>query len=118
MSDGHNPDLAAWFAPFIGVATAALGALGLWLAQRLLGKAAFQQALTSGFQTLMERAEALHAEERAAWHGERLQLRGEIVNLKQVVATLTDTLRRNGMTGLPEAEHPDPIITLTRGDDE
>lgn len=112
MSESGHHELSAWFAPLIGVATAALGAFGLWLAQRMLGKAAFEQAMNARFQVLMDRTDALHKEERAAWQAERLELLGKIVNLQQIVATLTASLRRQGVTGLPEPEYPDPIITL------
>lgn len=116
LADGAGGQEAAQIAPWLtALATgvgAVIGAFGLWVANRLLGKAAFQQAMNAGFVALMERAEALHAEERRAWHEERLTLHGEIRNLKQTVATLTNSLRRAGVTGLPETEYPDPLIVL------
>lgn len=95
-----------------GLATATIGAFGLWMAQRVLGKAAFEQAMTTRFQALMASSEAFHAEQRASWHEERLQMRGKIINLEQSVATLTNALRQQGVTGLPETKHPDPIIIV------
>lgn len=115
MADGGAHEAAAtaaWFTPALALVSAAIGAAGLWLANRMMGKAAFEQAMNSRFQVLMERTEAFHATERASWHEERLHMRGEIVNLKQTVATLTNALRRFGVQGLPETEYPDPLITL------
>lgn len=116
MADGGAGPEAAQVAPWLAaLATgvgAVIGAFGLWLANRLLGKAAFQQAMNAGFQVLMERAEALHAEERRSWHEERLSLRGQILNLTQTIASQNAALRRAGIAGLPEVAHPDPIITL------
>ena len=109
--------LTSVFTWMAGVATATIGAVGLWLAQRMVGKAAFEQAMNARFQVLMDQTSAFHASERASWQAERLQLRGEIVNLKQIVATLTDSLRRQGVQGLPDAEHPDPLITLHSEDE-
>lgn len=109
--------LSSIFGWMAGIATATIGAVAMWVTNRGIGRAAMDQAWNARFQTLMERTEAFHATERAAWQAERLQLRGEIVNLKQTVASLTESLRRHGISGLPEVERPDPIITLGPGDD-
>lgn len=85
-----------------GLATATVGAIGLWLAQRVLGKAAFQTAMNDGFAKLndklqveMDRREkviaAEHlaiAAERIAWSEERTALKGRIRQLEQTVGSL------------------------------
>lgn len=92
---------------------AAIGALGLWLANRMLGKAAFEAMMTTRFKEIMDQQRALHAEERAVWQAERLQLRGEIVNLKMAVAGLTARLSSEDVR--PERYGHDPLITIPPG---
>lgn len=78
-----------------GLATATVGAVGLWLAQRVLGKAAFQTAINDGFskltQDLQEERDRLTKEiaaERIAWADERATLKGRIRQLEQTLASL------------------------------
>ena len=95
---------------------AALGALGLWLANRLLGKAAFQTAINDGFAKLTEQLQeerdgyrrSLDAE-RLSWAGERATLRGEIRNLMQSIESLKSALRRHGVP-IPEGHSVEPEV--------
>lgn len=116
MADGvGGPDaVSVWTAASAAVG-AALGAFGLWLANRMLGKAAFQSAINDGFKgltdQLQEERTALRAElereresaraelndERLAGARERAQLRGEIINLTQTIEGLKRLLRVHGI---------------------
>lgn len=105
--------------------SAAMGAFSLWLANRLLGKAAFQTAINNGFQALTNELQ----EERMALlkqlnevqvqsASERAELRGEIINLTQVVEGLKNLLRRHGIP-VPHAKAllGGEMITLAQEDD-
>lgn len=97
---------------------AAIGAFGLWLANRMLGKAAFEAMMTSRFKEIMDQQRALHAEERAMWRATELGLRGDIVNLHQTIDSLTSDLRRRGVIDTPESRYGrDPTITIPPGGD-
>ncbi|MBX3482555.1 hypothetical protein [Phenylobacterium sp.] len=117
-----------------GLATATVGALGLWLAQRVLGKAAFQTAINDGFAKLtaelQEERDQLKRElaaehdriqaERVTWATDRASMLGEIRNLKQLVQSLKALLRKHGVAipGDPEVE-TDPlagVVTLQGGE--
>jgi hypothetical protein len=90
---------------------AIIGAGSVWLAQRLVGKAAWQNALTAGAKDLIDQLQEERAEyqkiirtmrdewatERLATAGERSSLRGEIINLTQVIEGLKTILRNNGI---------------------
>lgn len=94
-----------------GALTAVLGAVGLWLANRLAGKAAVQMAINDGFKALTaelqeERAKLLEeckalrhelATAKAAWEIREADLKGDIRNLTQVVESLKSELRRHGI---------------------
>ena len=129
--DAANSSLLGWLS---GLATATIGAAGLWLAQRVLGKAAFQTAINDGFAKLtadlQEERDQLKRElaaeheriqaERVAWAVERTSMLGEIRNLKQAVQSLKALLRKHGVSipGEPEVE-VDPlaaVITLPAGE--
>lgn len=104
MSDGLPPDSAPIWAAITGVIGAGLGAVGLWLASRLMGKAAFQTAINAGFKELTDQLQEERQtyrkaldDERIAWAGERAQLRGEIINLTSTIEGLKRLLRRNGI---------------------
>lgn len=105
--DPSHVTLLGWLS---GLATATVGALGLWLAQRVLGKAAFQQAINDGFTKLTDQLQEERDRDRAAfeaariaWAAERASLKGEIRNLTQTVESLENFLRRHG---LPVPERP------------
>lgn len=113
----HGPLAAA-----IGLLSAGLGAFGLWLANRMLGKAAFQTAINAGFKDLTDQLQEERADlqkrwdaERVAWAAERAQLRGEIINLTQAVESLKSLLRRRGID-LPEAHSPAADFVILDGD--
>ena len=100
-----HPTALTTLAGFLG---AAMGALGLWLANRLLGKAAFQTAINDGFAKLTadlqeERADLRREldDARLHWAGERASLQGEIRNLNQTIESLKAWFRRNGVP-IPE----------------
>ena len=83
----------------VGLVTAVAGSIGavaggffLWLAQRLMGRAAIQTAINDGFAKLVddlqaERRALIEELERrdAQWAIERDELKGEIRQLKQLV---------------------------------
>lgn len=119
IDPGHASQLLGWLS---GLATATVGAVGLWLAQRVLGKAAFQSAISDGFNKLTDQLQEERAIERAtfdaerkgwaseraawsaeriAWAAERATLKGEVRNLRQVIDGLE---RRFGIepSGNPE----------------
>jgi hypothetical protein len=123
--------LPLWLKYGLGAAIAALGA---WLANRLIGKAAWQQSINSGFNNLVvalqaerealiadfkaerieltTRLEELEKEYEAAKaeaHAERVQLRGEIRNLVQVIRSLENTLRAAGIP-IPESPAPSAVV--------
>jgi len=105
-----------WWAAVGGAVTALIGALGVWLAQRVLGKAAFQQAINDGFQKLATELrkdnEALRAElaEKELAHARQAaELRGQIINLTQANESLKSALRRAGIP-IPEATAPSPSV--------
>jgi hypothetical protein len=105
-----------------GAATAIgalIGAFGLWLANRMLGKAAFEGMMTARFKEIMDQQRALHNEERAVWHAAELGLKGEIVNLRQTISSLTSDLRRRGVIDIPESRYgDDPLVTIPPGGGE
>jgi hypothetical protein len=115
---GITPDAHGPLAALVGFAGATLGAFGLWLANRMLGKAAFQTAINSGFKELTDQLQEerkayrdqLDAE-RLAWAGERAQLRGEIINLTQAIESLKSLLRRNGIA-VPDMHTPAPDFVV------
>lgn len=108
--------------------SAIMGAFGLWLANRLMGKAAFQSAIGDGFNKLTDQLQEERAELRRQMNEERIraaaehaELRGEIINLTQVVEGLKSILRRHGIP-VPKAKAllGGEMITLAQegGDDE
>ena len=109
----EQPGLITVIAGLVGTV---MGSVGLWLANRLMGKAAFQTAINAGFaaltQELQEERNALRrelTEARVHWDAERAQLRGEIGNLTATIEGLKELLRRNGIP-VPERRktHFDP----------
>lgn len=109
-------------AALAGMVGAALGAFGLWLANRMLGKAAVQQALNASFkeftdQLQEERKNLLEerAGERLAWAKRDAELRGEIINLIQTIESLKALLRRNGID-VPDTHAPSSDFLILPGD--
>ncbi len=106
--------------PFWTAVGAAIGAVGLWVANRLLGKAAFQTAINDGFakltQGLQEERDMYRdqlARERVEHARAEAELRGEIRNLRQTIESLKNFLRRSGFH-VPDDTHalPTPLIEL------
>lgn len=98
--------------------SAIIGAIGLWFANRVLGKAAFQEAINQGFNslliTLQKERDGLEAEVHAlrkdldekerSHQRDRDALRGEIRNLGQIVESLKNYITRNGLE-IPNEHH-------------
>ncbi|HJR83457.1 MAG TPA: hypothetical protein VJ775_05975 [Sphingomicrobium sp.] len=108
VNGGDFGEHVGFFGWLTGIATAGLGAFGLWLANRMLGKAAFQTAINDGFakltKELQHERDALREElkvERLRGEGERASLKGEIRNLMQTIESLKSELRRHGVP-IPE----------------
>lgn len=124
-----QPGLLAAMSAVVG---AVMGSLGLWLANRMMGKAAFQTAINDGFAKLTKelqeerdgyRAELVAsrsawAEERVIWSADRASLKGEIRNLMQSIESLKSVLRGHGIP-IPDARpraEPDAGATIIEGD--
>lgn len=106
-----SADLSIW----VPVAVAGVTGLATWFAAQHAGKAAMQQALNTGFKDLLASVHAEHREcherltrleerynaARLRGEAERAQLRGEIINLTQVIISLENLLREQGID-IPE----------------
>jgi hypothetical protein len=121
---GVDPSQTGFLAAMATTVGAAVGAFGLWVANRLLGKAAIQAQLNTSFKEftdqLQEERRELLAErtaERLAWAARDAQLRGEIINLIQTVESLKALLRRNGID-VPEVHRPAPDFDVIPGGGE
>lgn len=115
--------LPKWLAFLAPVLVALTTGLIAWMANRVVGKAAFQQAINTGFKGLLdslreehkdchERLEKLEERYDAAklrGVSERAQLRGEIINLTQVVLSLARILRHHGIP-IPEGHLPNSLL--------
>lgn len=103
-------DKEVW-GPLLGAAATAIGAALLWMAQRLLGKAAVQTSLNQGFKELMEQMrtelrEACHqrdefkvllAREREGREADRLRFNGEMSQLRAMCEGMERLLRNAGI---------------------
>ena len=95
------------------IVSAVLGAMGLWLANRVMGKAAFQTAINQGFEALTnqlqeERKQLLAEIEmgRARGRAERAELADKIADLVRTVEGLKALLRAHGI------DIPDDIAAM------
>lgn len=122
-ADGEG---VGWMTAATGAGSAVFGAFGLWLANRLMGKAAFQTAIGDGFVKLTNELQEERLELRKQMNDERLrvaaehaELRGEIINLTQVVEGLKRILRQNGIP-IPKAKTllGGEMITLAQESDD
>ena len=100
------------------VVSAVLGALGLWLANRIMGKAAFQTAINQGFEALTnqlqeERSQLLAEIEngRARGRAERAELADKIADLVRTVEGLKALLRAHGID-VPDTHGPEEIAAM------
>ena len=100
------------------VVSAVLGALGLWLANRVMGKAAFQTAINQGFEALTnqlqeERSQLLAEIEngRARGRAERAELTDKIADLVRTVEGLKALLRAHGID-VPDDHLPEEIAAM------
>lgn len=126
MADGggHHDAVtsAAWFAPAVALISSVMTALILFAAQRLVGKAAWQTAITAGNRDLIDQLQeerrdmrAERSAERLSWEGERAQMRGEIINLTQAFESLKSYLRREGINVPEGVFHPASEMTVIEG---
>lgn len=104
-------DTSIW----VPVVAAGVTGLAAWFTAQHAGKVAMQQALNTGFKDLLASVQADHREchdrlskleaqyDQAKLKGvaERAQLRGEIINLTQVIISLENLLREQGID-IPE----------------
>ena len=123
MTDAETIALPKWLAFMGPVLVALVTGLIAWLANRVVGKAAFQQAINTGFKDLLDTIRAEHQDcqdrlekleekyDAAKLRGvsERAQLRGEIINLTQVVLSLARILRHNGIP-IPDGQLPTSLL--------
>lgn len=123
MTEVETIALPKWLAFMGPVLVALTTGLIAWLANRVVGKAAFQQAINTGFKDLLgtiraehqdcqDRLEKLEAKYDAAkvrGVSERAQLRGEIINLSQVVLSLARILRHHGIP-IPDGQLPTSLL--------
>ena len=87
-----------------GAFTAVVGAIGLWIANRAMGKAAVQASLNAGFEKLYAELHAQNKDlkrelnaERVAHAATRARLDGDVANLRQAMRSLENHLRRQGI---------------------
>ncbi len=99
----------SWISAASGAVVALIGAVGVWLAQQAMGKAAFQNAINSGFKDLLDQVNQDREHLQKTLDRERLQsaaeiaqLRGEVINLTQVVEGLKGILRAHHIA-VPES---------------
>lgn len=105
-----------------GVASAVFGALGLWWANRIMGKAAFQTAINQGFEALTnqlqeERSQLLAEIEngRARGRAERAELASKIADLVHTVEGLKALLRAHGID-VPDGPEEIAAMVLSQED--
>jgi hypothetical protein len=143
MSDagGHDPNLSvAWIAGLAAFGSASITAAAGWLAQRLVGKAAWEQMVANANKDLIEslraerqdvrnefsayKAEAEQRRQRLSDEfeaykihtaAESAQLRGEIINMTQAMQGLRARYRELG-GDIPEDRYP-PAALSTLADD-
>ncbi|MET3527277.1 hypothetical protein [Phenylobacterium koreense] len=122
MSDGL-PDAPGLWTALAGAIGAAFGGVSLWLANRLMGKAAFQQAINSGFSELTKQLREERdffrnqlAEERIAWAAERAEANGKILNLTQSIESLKHLLIRHGIPVPLAHQEPEPFTVIEGSD--
>lgn len=123
MTDVETIALPKWLAFMGPVLVALVTGLIAWLANRVVGKAAFQQAINTGFKGLLDTIRAEHQEcqdrlgkleekyDAAKLRGtaERAQLRGEITNLSQIILSLSRILRLHGIP-IPDGKLPTSLL--------
>lgn len=108
VSDRLHGIEPSWITGAATIVGALIGGFCLWLANRMMGKAAFQAAINTGFASLLAEVNRDRAELRATIERERVEtaterahLRGEISNLMQSIDSLHAELRRHGIA-IPE----------------
>lgn len=126
MADGGHSDAvasAAWVAPVVALISSVMTAIILFAAQRLVGKAAWQTAITAANKDLIDQLQeerremiAERSAERIDWAAKFAQQRGEIINLTQAFESLKSYLRREGINVPESVYHPAPEMTVIKGD--
>lgn len=108
---------------WVPVLVALISAAAAWFTSQWVGKAAFQNAINTGFKELVDSLRAEHQScnarledlerkyEAARLRGraERAQLRGEIINMTQVIVSLENQLRAHGIP-IPERIRPPAVF--------
>ncbi len=92
----------------IAAGAAVFGGWMVWLAQRVMGKAAFQSAINEGFKGLLGEIQKERAADRVAWDAERARLNGDIANLRSTISGLKAMLRAAGIAIPPDWIPPSP----------
>lgn len=129
MADGgyhHAAEVTPWFTPATALASSAVTAFVVWAGQRLIGKAAWQTAITAANRDLIDQLQ----EERSTLRDEfdtykvesladRTRLHNEIYNLTQALQSLHALLRREGVeVPLSHYRETDGVIELTDQSDK
>lgn len=144
MSDGQGGDPAslAWIAGLAALGSATVTAAAGWLAQRLVGKAAWEQMVANANRDLIEslrteradlrnefsaykldserRRQQLHDEFEAYkihMAGENAQLRGEVLNMTQAMQGLKRLVITLGGE-LPEDRYPPAAMSTLADQDD
>lgn len=94
MAAEHN-DMLSW--GIGGGFAATLGGIGTWAAQRVLGKAAFQDAINTGFSQLLEQEQKARSELRAELATERARCDANMVRLFKIIAALKGSMAKAGL---------------------
>jgi hypothetical protein len=125
MADGGHHEAvvsAAWFAPVVALISSVMTGFILFAAQRLVGKAAWQAAMTAANKDMIDQLQeersdyiAERTAERLAWAQERSQFTGEIINLTQALESLKSYLRRNGLD-IPDTYRAPAELIVIEGD--
>lgn len=142
MADtGHDPGSSvAGIAALAAFGSAAVTAAAGWLAQRLVGKAAWEQMVANANKDLIASLQAERADLRKEFReykeeaeknrlrlyeefeaykistsGERAQLRGEILNMTQAMQGLKNQVRELG-GHIPEDRYPPAALSTLSGD--
>lgn len=130
MNEIETFAIPKWMAVLVPVLVALVTGVVSWAANRVIGKAAFQQAINTGFKSLVDSLREEHAEchrrlqvleekyeaSRVRGAAERAQLRGEISNLTQIGLSLEKLLRDAGIP-IPERHNAPPVLSMaTDGD--
>jgi len=94
----------SWLGQHAEIAVAGIGAISVWVANQVSGKAAMQTAINDGFEKLLEQVTSAHEEERNAWLEKQAHLEQSIKELTIAVRALVASLNQHGI--------PLPVLKL------